>query len=155
MTVYTLMNIITYLFINFNASTTLVFDSPIEYVTPTNQNDFSIYKSKNQKLLTIKPFKNNFNTIITVITKDGAFPFVVSVKDEMISPLYKIEKGEVGTSYVSLKDTEDYELLGGEKILLLRLKNTKYKKVNDLPAQTAQYLPKGAKIKLDEVFLDY
>lgn len=155
MTLYTLINLTTYIFLTYGSPTSIVFDSPIEFISMSNESDFAQYKSNDKKILTIKPYKNNFNSKIVVITKKGPYVFSVNTSSADAPSLYNIQEGSKGVSYFKKSSNEDYELLESEKIFLLRLKNNKYKMVNDVPARTQQYLPKNTQIKLDDSFITY
>ena len=88
MIIYTLTNVVTYLMLTFGSPTTIVFDSPIEFVSTSNESDFSTYKSKDNKKLTIKSFKNDFETNLVVITKNGTYPFVLKTTSEKSYQIY-------------------------------------------------------------------
>lgn len=153
MQIFTLINITTYLFLTFSSPSTFRFDSPIEFTTISNESDFSKYQSKDKKILVLKPLKNNFDSNLVVITKDGTFTFNLHTSDQKSPLVYEVLSGEKGFSFYSIKETSDYEILTSDKITLLRLKNNKFKTVNDLASKTQQYLPKNSKIKLDNEYI--
>jgi hypothetical protein len=154
MPIYTLINFTTYLFLTFGAPSTFKFESPIELTSISNESDFFKYESRDKKILILKPMKEIFDSSLVVITKSGQYTFNLHITSQKTPLVYEILDAEKSSSYYLEKSTPDYELLSSEKITLLRLKSTKYKTVNDVPIKTEQYLPKNAKIKLDNDYLD-
>lgn len=153
MQIFTILNLTTYLFLTFGSPTTFKFDSPLEFVSISNESDFFKYQSKDKKILVLKPTKDKTDSNVVVITKNGTYTFNFKTTGEKTPILYEILTGTKSNHYTVIKSTEDYELLEGEKINLLRLKSSKYKKVNDFVAKSEQFLAKNARVKLDEEYI--
>lgn len=154
MQIFTLLNLTTYLFLTFGNPTTFKFDSPIELSSISNESDFFKYESKDKKILILKPMKENFDSSLVVLTKNGSYTFNLHVTGQKTPLVYEVLEGEKATSYYVEKITPDYELLSSEKITLLRIKSSKFKTVNDVAIKTEQYIPKNGKIKLDGDYLE-
>ena len=154
MQVFTLLNLTTYLFLTFGTPSTFKFDSQIELTSISNESDFFKYESKDKKILILKPMKENFDSSLVVITKNGSYTFNLHVSNQKTPLVYEILEGEKASSYYLVKSIPDYDLLSSEKINLLRVKSTKYKNVNDVAIKTEQYLPKNGKIKLDNEYIE-
>jgi hypothetical protein len=154
MTLFTLLNITTYLFLTYGSPTTFKFDSPIEFVSISNESDYFKYQSRDKKILVLKPTKEKIDSNVVVITKNNTYTFNLHSSHEKSPILYEVLYGAKSASYRVEKSNDDYEILSGEKINILRIKNnTKYKTVNDMPVKTEQYLPKNGKIKLDDEYV--
>ena len=153
MTIFTLLNMTTYLFLTFGAPSTFKFDSPIEFISFSNESDFFKYESKDKKILMLKPIKNEIDSGLVVITKNATYTFNLYVSSQKTPLLYEITSGAKSSAYTAITSNNDFDLLEGEKIVLLRLKSNKFKTVNDNPAKTEQYVPKNGKIKLDNDYI--
>lgn len=153
MIVYAILNLATYLSLTFSSPATFIFESPIEYYVLSNDSDFKTYKSKDSKILTIKPYKNNIESRLLVITKDGSFPFELNVSVDTYPQVYTIKLSEKGQSYYSILKREDFELFESEKSYMLKISTPKFARVNGVEAKNIQYLPKNSRIKLDSVFI--
>lgn len=154
MQLFTLLNITTYLFLTFGTPTTFKFDSPIELTSISNESDFFKYESKDKKILILKPMKDNFDSSMAVITKNGTYTFNLHVINQKTPLIYEILEGEKSSSYYLVSSNQDYEILSSDKISLLRAKTAKYKTINDVAIKTEQYIPKNGKIKLDNEYID-
>lgn len=148
------MNFTTYLFLTFGTPSTFKFETPIELTSISNESDFFKYESKDKKILILKPMKENFDSSLVVITKNGHYTFNLHITSQKTPLVYEILDAEKSTTYYLEKSTSDFEILSSEKITLLRLKSTKYKTVNDVAIKTEQYIPKNGKIKLDSEYLE-
>ncbi|MBP6979999.1 hypothetical protein KBB41_03075 [Candidatus Curtissbacteria bacterium] len=154
MQIFTLLNLTTYLFLTFGTPTTFRFNSQIELTSISNESDFFKYESKDKKVLILKPMKENFDSSMVVLTKNGSYTFNLHVANQKTPLVYEVLEGEKASSYYTVKSNQDFDLLSSDKISLLRVKSAKYKTVNDVAIKTEQYLPKNGKIKLDNEYID-
>ncbi|MBP9763629.1 MAG: hypothetical protein KBD10_02700, partial [Candidatus Pacebacteria bacterium] len=72
MQIFTLLNLTTYLFLTFGTPTTFRFNSQIELTSISNESDFFKYESKDKKVLILKPMKENFDSSMVVLTRNGS-----------------------------------------------------------------------------------
>ena len=154
MQLFTVLNLTTYLFLTFGTPSTFKFDSQIELTSISNESDFFKYESKDKKVLILKPMKENFDSSMVVLTKNGSYTFNLHIVSQKTPLVYEILEGEKASSYYTVKTNQDYDLLSSDKITILRAKSAKYKTVNDVAIKTEQYLPKNGKIKLDNEYID-
>lgn len=153
MIINAILNLATYLTLTFSSPATFIFDSPIDYYVISNESDFKMYKSKDGKILTIKPYKNNIESRLLVITKEGVFPFELNVSSESRSQVYTMKLAEIGQSYFSILKKDDYELFESEKSYMLKITGSKVGTVNGMEAKNIQYLPKNGRVKIDGIFV--
>lgn len=153
MNLYMITNLVTYLHLTLAQPTTLIFDAPIEYWSQSNDSSTTIYRSKNQRVLSLKANKENENSSLVVITKNAVYSYKIQSVLSQEPMVYTVKDASPSNTYFTIFKNSDYELLDGGEVYLLKVKKDKITKVNDLPAKDIMYLPKNSKIKINDEFL--
>ena len=130
---YILARSLVYLFLTISHPTTLVFDEPVEYVSAGKDGDFSLHRANNQKIIVIRPLKENFETDMIVLTRDHHYQFKIKepkLNDKTHSFIY-VHEGTPNRSYVLKFENENIKILEGETSTLIQNKTKKPLMVND------------------------
>lgn len=148
---YILARSLIYLFLSVNHPTTLIFDEPVEYVSAGREGDFSLHRSNNQKILVIRPLKDNFETDMIVITKDHHYQFKINApkQSEKTHSLVYIHNGALDRSYVLKYESEKIRILEGETSTLIQNKTKKGISVNDIEITKDGNFSKGIPFIVD------
>lgn len=154
MNLYTITNVATFLHLTLAQPTTLVFNSPVEYWSQSNDSSTTIYRSKNQKILSLKANKDGEDSSLVVITKDGPFSFKLKSVRSMEPMIFEVKEAKPSHTYFLLSKNSDFELFDGGQVYLLKVKSQNISTVNDMPAKDVMYLPKNSKIKINSEFID-
>lgn len=130
---YILARSLIYLFLSVNHPTTIIFDEPVEYISAGKEGDFSVHRSNNQKILVIRPLKENFETDMIIITKDHHYQFKIKEPKslEKTHTLVYVHEGVINRSYVLKYESEKVRILEGETSTLIQNKSKKGISVNE------------------------
>lgn len=146
MTVYMLLNVVALLFFTPNHPITIKFSENIEFYNIGNEGDFYSYKSKNGKMLVIKPMIKSFDVPLVVITENHNYQFQIKNATENVPPLVIIENGEIDKIYTAKVKEPNYKILEGDHSLQI-IKQSGDLNVNGfVQTEYRKYYPKGAPI---------
>lgn len=142
---YILARSLVYLFLSINHPTTLVFDEPVEYVSAGREGDFSLHRANNQKIIVLRPLKENFETDMIVITKDHHYQFKIKEPkpNEKSHSFIYVHNGEANRSYVHKYESEQVKILEGESSTLVQNKTKNSIVINDTQIDREGTFSKG------------
>ena len=145
-----IINVMATLLVTPKQPTTLQFEHPVEYYSLGNANEFDTYLSKNNKILLIRPKKNNFNEILVVITKDHSYEFKLKSNAEKLTALYQIKHAK-RDKFFSLKMNKDrFQILEGRNTLKILRVRTNYLVINGVKNyMEVIFYPKGAYLNIN------
>lgn len=145
-----LLNITAFLQFSSLQPVTMKFNSPIEYHSIGNDGDFETYKTKDKKILLIKPKLKEFDTFLVVITKNTCYQFHITSTSERKSVLYQIKDGKIDLIYKEKKRTPKYKVLEGEhSIKIVNLTKSPLLINQQSINQNIVYFPKGANLHVN------
>lgn len=133
----------TFLFLSISSPTTMVFQEPVEYVNAGKNGDFTIDRSKNQKILVITPLKEVDDKNIVVITKDQHFQFKVKTVTHGHHPIIYVYPGLINKTFVKKLETSYFRILEGDTSMLIQNKTEGPIIVNDVKVEREDHFSKG------------
>ena len=149
MTFFMLLQATAIIFLNTNHSTTLVFQDTIEYISAGNRGDFKIYKSKNGKILVLRPLKKFSKTPMIVITNSRSYQFELRPQEDAHTFIH-IKNGTDSRAHKLKRDTPKWKLKEGETSLVLINKTNSELLVNGIKSDKKRIpLTRGAPLFIE------
>lgn len=133
----------TFLFLSLSSPTTLVFQEPVEYVNAGKNGDFTIDRSKSQKILVITPLKEIHEKNMVVITKDQHYQFKVKTVENEHHPFVYVYPGSVNKTFVKKLENQDFRILEGDSSTLVQNKRDGPITVNNITVEREDHFSKG------------
>jgi len=150
MNIYSFIHSAILLTLSFEHPTTLKFNSSIEFYTVGNQHDFFTYKSKDNKILILKPKIKDFNVPLVVLTKKHTYQFVLQ-NGAQRSFVYQASPGSVDRIYRVKKKKKNWTILEGRHSYLIRSNKEKISVNGQILSGKKHYISKGPIVKINGI----
>jgi hypothetical protein len=143
-----LINIATTISISASNPTTVIFNSPVQFVSIGKVGDFSFYTNNNKKVIVIQPLKNLKFSEMVVLTDDKNYQFKIHIVTDRPVNYYQVTNGRINNTFTLMKKSETFEVYEGSSSMMIKNLSTKEIVVNDelLKKSDSLYLPKGGSI---------
>jgi len=148
----TITNVATFIVISSTNPTTLVFDSPVQFVSVGKTGDYSFFRSNNRKVVILQPIRPIRKSEMVVVTDDKNFQFKIIQDDKNVQTYYQVKDGKKNNIYdVTLSNDKIKILKGGTSYLVKNLTDDLII-INDEPvkAHSEITLPHGGAIYLND-----
>ena len=122
-----LTNMVTFLLLSPNNPTTFQFSEPIEFFNLGSEKNFYSYKSKDGKILVIKPLAREFDVSMVVISKNKSYQFRLKNTKDLSSSLFVIKSAKKDKFYQLLVRRKTYRILLGHSTI--KIENQKKRKI--------------------------
>ena len=147
MTFYILLNQITTMFLSMNLLTTLTFDSEIQsYLYGGAKEEMFFQVTNNFKTLAMKPKMEGGLSNLLVITKKSKYYFDLKIEKSNTHQFIEVFDGRMTHSLTKKVENKDYEILEGDRSILLVNKKDRPVTVNGIVVKNKEYFSKGVPI---------
>lgn len=147
----TLVSIATAISISSTNPTTMIFKSPVEFVSIGKTGDFSFFINNNKKVIVIQPLKSLKVAEMVVVTDKNNYQFKIHIDEAQPKSYFQVEDGSINQSYVLKKKTEAFEIYEGQSSSMFKNLTDSQLIVNDeaVAKRTSVYFPKGGVLYLN------
>lgn len=144
----TITNVATFIVISSTNPTTLVFDSPVQFVSVGKTGDYSFFRSNNRKVVILQPIRPIRKSEMVVVTDDKNFQFKIIQDDKNVQTYYQIKEGKKNNVYDVTLSNEKIKILKGNTSYLVKNLTDDQVIINDEPvkAHSEITLPLGGAI---------
>lgn len=127
----TITNVATFLVISSTNPTTLVFDSPVQFVSVGKAGDYSFFRSNNRKVVILQPIRPIKKSEMVVVTDDKNFQFKIIQDEKNVQTYYQVKEGKKNSVFDVLVTNEKYKILKGASSFLVKNLSDEQITIND------------------------
>lgn len=137
-------NCIAYIFLALGKPTTLMLESPLEFISLASEDAIEVSVSQNKKIVVLKPLKKLDDIPISLVTGKGNFQLRARYETGEYTQLASLSQGKKDASFSKVYESSQFRVLEGESSLKIENKSKNNLRVNSISSKSDQMACKGS-----------